>query len=409
MDIYLSIDQPINHQYLTISGSKSESNRLLLMQALYPGLSIKNLSDADDAKAMTKALSSLSATIDVHHAGTAMRFLTAYFATQTGKKTTLTGSDRMKERPIAVLVDALQQLGADIVYQEKNGYPPIQICGKKLVKNEVSIAANVSSQYISALMMIASTLPHGLQIKLKGEITSMPYILMTLHILKQLGIQAGIDGQTISIAPTKQLTSRNFMVESDWSSASYYYSIVALSPIGTKITLSFFKKDSLQGDAALSKIYTELGVVTRFEQNRIVLEKTNNPQTKSIQLSLNHTPDIAQTLIVSCLGLGLTCTLTGLHTLKIKETDRLLALQNELRKFGATVDCTDDTIALTNAINFSENIISINTYQDHRMAMAFAPLAIKQNLCIKNADVVSKSYPRFWDDLQRIGFTVKHK
>lgn len=409
MDIYLSIDQLINHQHLTISGSKSESNRLLLMQALYPGLSVENLSDADDVKTMTKALASPSTTIDVHHAGTAMRFLTAYLATQIGKKTTLTGSDRMKERPIAMLVDALQQLGADIVYQEKNGYPPIQICGKKLVKNEVSIAANISSQYISALMMIAPTLPNGLQIKLEGEITSMPYILMTLQILNQLGIQSDIDEQIIRIAPTEQLTSHNFVIESDWSSASYYYSIVALSPIGTQITLSFFKNNSLQGDATLSKIYTELGVVTRFEQNRIVLEKKSNPQTKSIQLSLNHTPDIAQTLIVSCLGLGLTCTLTGLHTLKIKETDRLLALQNELKKFGATVDCTDDTIALTNAINFSENIISIDTYQDHRMAMAFTPLAIKQNMCIKNADVVSKSYPRFWDDLQRIGFTVKHK
>ena len=338
-----------------------------------------------------------------------MRFLTAYLATQIGKKTTLTGSDRMKERPIAVLVDALQQLGANIVYQEKNGYPPIQICGKKLVKNEVSIAANISSQYISALMMIAPTLPNGLQIKLEGEITSMPYILMTLQILNQLGIQSDIDEQIIRIAPTEQLTSRNFVIESDWSSASYYYSIVALSPIGTQITLSFFKNNSLQGDATLSKIYTELGVVTRFEQNQIVLEKTSNPQTKSIQLSLNHTPDIAQTLIVSCLGLGLTCTLTGLHTLKIKETDRLLALQNELRKFGATVDCTDDTITLINVVNFSHKTISIDTYQDHRMAMAFAPLAIKQNLCIKNAEVVSKSYPRFWDDLQRIGFTVKHK
>lgn len=406
MDIKLGKSQLKNNQEIRISGSKSETNRLLLLQALYPQLKIENASNSDDSEVIKKALQSVvkSGAINVHHAGTAMRFLTSFYAIQDGMEVVISGSDRMHERPIKILVDALNQLGSNISYVCEEGFPPLKIFGKKLQGNKVVINANVSSQYITSLMLIGSSLPNGLEIELEGSITSAPYIKMTLSVLQSLGIKAEFNNKTISIPTTKKLTTDNFVVESDWSSASYYYSLMALSEINTQLTLSYFKQNSLQGDSILTEIYQNFGVQTTFIDNKIILKKVENPSIKVINLNLNNAPDIAQTIIVTCLGLGITCNLTGLHTLKIKETDRLQALKNELEKFGAFVSITEDSIQLNNSVNFKKESISIETYQDHRMAMAFSPLVIKQGLLIKNADVVSKSYPDFWKDLHCLGF-----
>jgi 3-phosphoshikimate 1-carboxyvinyltransferase len=406
MDVRVHLQGNIQSKNLTITGSKSETNRLLLLKALYPNLIINNASLSDDSAVMEKALSGNDAVIDVHHAGTAMRFLTAYFAIREGREVVLTGSARMKERPIAVLVNALRMLGADIKYQNKEGFPPLKIKGKKLSGGKVQIEANVSSQYITALLLIGSKLQAGLEITLRGEITSLPYIQMTLNLLAEVGITAEFRNNVITVPPKSEINNLKpqITVESDWSSASYYYSIIALSDVGTTLTLSSFKQNSLQGDSALVKIYEQFGVITNFEENTIILRKEHR-QLSTIQLDLNNTPDIAQTIAVTCFGLGISCHLTGLHTLKIKETDRLLALKTELEKQGASVSITDDSITVESASGIIPGM-SIATYHDHRMAMAFAPLAVKVPLIIQDAGVVSKSYPYFWDDLKKIGFSV---
>lgn len=393
-----------NNQTIIISGSKSETNRLLLLQALYPNLKIENASNADDTLVMQKALQSVGKVgeINVHHAGTAMRFLTAFFAVQDGLEVTLSGSDRMHERPIKILVDALKQLGCNISYLKEEGFPPIKIIGKIPQNNNVLINANVSSQYITALMLVGASLPNGLQISLQGTITSLPYISMSLQILQELGIQATFQKSTIQIPPTKQLSKNTFVVESDWSSASYFYSFIALSPIGTQISLGYFKQNSLQGDASLVEIYKQFGVQTTFNNNKIIVKKVQNHTITNIDLNLNNTPDIAQTIIVTCLGLGITCNLTGLHTLIIKETNRLQALKTELQKFNAKVSITNNSIQLLNTNSFAQNVVEIDTYNDHRMAMAFAPLALQQQIVIKNANVVTKSYPNFWSDIKSL-------
>lgn len=389
---------------ITITGSKSESNRLLLLKALYPELEIENVSNSDDSKVMQKALVSTANTIDVHHAGTAMRFLTAYFACQNGREVTLTGSQRMKERPIEILVEALKYLGADISYLENHGCPPLKIKGKHIVRDKVTLNANVSSQYISALLLIASSLENGLELTLEGKITSIPYINMTLNLLSQVGITSQFENQVIKVFPkTNALSNEHLTVESDWSSASYFFSIVALSPMDTQITLSSYKKESLQGDSVLVDIYTSFGVETTFYENSVTLKKIKDLESQSLEFELNTSPDIAQTIAATCLGLGVECYLTGLHTLKIKETDRLVALKNELEKLGGTVDITEDSLKLhkCSAINTD---IKIETYNDHRMAMAFAPLALKTDIFIEDYMVVSKSYPTYWDDLNLLGF-----
>nr|MBP7397879.1 3-phosphoshikimate 1-carboxyvinyltransferase [Flavobacterium sp.] len=320
-----SIQRPSS---IKITGSKSETNRLLLLQALYPNLVLDNTSNSDDSEVMLKALQNSqlltpnSQLIDVHHAGTAMRFLTAYFSIQEEKEVVLTGSSRMKERPIKILVDALNQLGAEISYEENEGFPPIRIKGKKLTQNKVSLPANVSSQYISALLLIAPKLENGLELTLEGEITSVPYIKMTLALLNEIGVKTSFVGNKISVKPQFTIHNSQFTIESDWSSASYWYSIVALSEIGTQISLSSYKKNSLQGDSALANIYQDFGVETVFnEDNSITISKTKNHQLSIVNYQLNNCPDIAQTITVTCFGLGIGCDLTGLHTLKIKETD----------------------------------------------------------------------------------------
>lgn len=410
MNLLLQSSSIQHPAFIKITGSKSETNRLLLLQALYPNLTLENTSNSDDSEVMQKALafthhpSPITQTIDVHHAGTAMRFLTAFFAIQEEKEVVLTGSSRMKERPIKILVEALNELGAEITYEENEGFPPIKIKGKKLTQNKVSLPANVSSQYISALLLIASKLENGLELTLEGEITSIPYIKMTLALLNEIGVKTSFENNLIAVKSSEvEINSKLITVESDWSSASYWYSIIALSEVGTQITLSSYKVNSLQGDCALIEIYKDFGVETIFNNdNSISISKVNFKNQKSLIFNLQSSPDIAQTIAVTSFGLGIACDLTGLHTLKIKETDRLEALKIELTKLGAEISVTNDSLHLKSSFGIKQNI-SILTYQDHRMAMAFAPLALKVPITINQAEVVSKSYPDFWKDLELVG------
>ena len=392
-----------------ITGSKSESNRLLILKALYPNITIENLSESDDTQYLQKALNSKEKEVDIHHAGTAMRFLTAYFAWKENSEVILTGSERMQERPIGILVDALRLMGADIQYEKNDGYPPLKIRGKKLSQNKVSIAATTSSQYISALMLIAPSIPNGLTIQLEGKITSVPYINMTLALMQQLGIKGNFSENNIYIPNKKSIENQTVVMESDWSSASYFYSIVALSE-ATEIILKSYRKQSLQGDAALSTIYTSLGVETEFlpKKNAIKISKSKIEVPNKVNFNLVNTPDIAQTISVTCFGLGIDCELQGLHTLKIKETDRLTALKVELEKLGAYVEINEASLKLTSSNTIFKNV-SINTYNDHRMAMAFAPLALKTSLQINDCEVVSKSFPTFWEDLKSVGFSIDYQ
>ncbi|SFW44037.1 3-phosphoshikimate 1-carboxyvinyltransferase [Cellulophaga fucicola] len=391
---------------IKITGSKSESNRLLLLQALYPNIKIQNLSNSDDAIVMQKGIKVSKGEVDIHHAGTAMRFLTTYFSSQAGKEVVLTGSKRMTERPIGVLVDALKSLGADITYLENEGYPPLHIKGKKIEKQKVSLPADISSQYISSLLLTAPSLDNGLELELVGKITSVPYIKMTLALLTQIGVKNSFVGNTIKVSSKKEISKSTLVVESDWSSASYYYSIVALCAVGTEITLSAYKKDSLQGDSVLADIYKDFGVETIFLDNKIVLKKVSKAVEAIITKDLSNAPDIAQTIAVTTFGLGLGCHLTGLHTLKIKETDRLEALKTELTKLGAAITVTNNSLTIK-ASNTIHKDIAIDTYNDHRMGMAFAPLALKTSIIINDAGVVSKSYPDFWTDLKQLQIAIK--
>jgi 3-phosphoshikimate 1-carboxyvinyltransferase len=405
----LSISTPRGQQIkaaITITGSKSESNRLLLLQALYPGIAIKNLSNADDVQVMKKGLLLRQGEVDIHHAGTAMRFLTAYFTALEGADVVLTGSSRMRERPIGVLVEALHALGGDITYLENQGYPPLRIRGARLSKSNISLPANVSSQYISALLLVAPSLDQGLTLDLKGQITSVPYIRMTLSLLEELGIATEFEGQQIRVFPQSNVEPKEVIVESDWSSASYFYSIIAMSKVGSEISLSSYKTDSLQGDSVLQKIYADFGVETRFEGHSIRLVKAGPAQITHLDCNLTDAPDLAQTLAVSSFGLGISCTLTGLHTLKIKETDRLLALENELTKLGGHISTTENSLELESRKILNSGVC-IDTYNDHRMAMAFAPLALHTEICINDAGVVSKSYPDFWEDLRALSFEIQ--
>jgi len=407
MDILLNVaeNKKIN-QEITISGSKSESNRLLILQNLFPEISIENLSDSDDSVHLQEALSSSDELVNIGHAGTAMRFLTSYFASREDREVVLTGSERMQNRPIEILVNALKDLGANISYEAKQGYPPIRIKGTKITNQKVQIYGNVSSQYISSLVLIASKLDNGLEIELIGKITSVPYINMTLSLLHQLGIQTKFEGNTIYVRPKKHIQKQTIVVESDWSSASYFYSIIALSEIGSEITLSTYKKESLQGDSCLVEIYQHFGVETFFDTHSIRLKKTQKTNNSILEIDLKNAPDIAQTIAVTCFAENIACNLLGLHTLKIKETDRLEALKEELSNLGATISVTEHSLHLESSSEIHPNI-SIKTYNDHRMAMAFAPLALKVPIKILEAEVVTKSYQKFWDDMQLIGIKIE--
>ena len=407
MDILLNVSTSAKIiEKIVISGSKSESNRLLILQELFPEISIENLSDSDDSIHLQHALSTEASTIDIGHAGTAMRFLVGYFASKQNSEVILTGSERMQQRPIGILVEALRDLGADISYEENEGYPPVRIKGKAITKNNVQINGNVSSQYISSLILMGTHLAKGVTIELMGKITSIPYINMTLSLLNQLGISTHFEGNIIQVLPAKQLQKQTVVVESDWSSASYFYSVAAFSEVGSEIQLSAYKKESLQGDSCLAEIYTHFGVETVFDQNTITLKKVSASEAGLLTLDLKNAPDIAQTIAVTCFGLGVTCHLTGLHTLKIKETDRLEALEAELKKLGASISITNESLSLSTSEVMHENI-AIKTYNDHRMAMAFAPLAFKVPIAILDAEVVSTSYQKFWKDMQQIGIQIK--
>ncbi|MBT4780084.1 MAG: 3-phosphoshikimate 1-carboxyvinyltransferase [Polaribacter sp.] len=407
MDILLNVSTSAKIiEKIVISGSKSESNRLLILQELFPEISIENLSDSDDSIHLQHALSTEASTIDIGHAGTAMRFLVGYFASKQNSEVILTGSERMQQRPIGILVEALRDLGADISYEENEGYPPVRIKGKAITKNNVQINGNVSSQYISSLILMGTHLAKGVTIELMGKITSIPYINMTLSLLNQLGISTHFEGNIIQVLPAKKLQKQTVVVESDWSSASYFYAVAAFSEVGSEIQLSAYKKESLQGDSCLAEIYTHFGVETVFDQNTITLKKVSASEAGLLTLDLKNAPDIAQTIAVTCFGLGVTCHLTGLHTLKIKETDRLEALEAELKKLGASISITNESLSLSTSEVMHENI-AIKTYNDHRMAMAFAPLAFKVPIAILDAEVVSKSYQKFWKDMQQIGIQIK--
>jgi 3-phosphoshikimate 1-carboxyvinyltransferase len=406
MDILLkAIPNKKIQERITISGSKSESNRLLILQNLFSELFIKNLSDSDDSVHMQHALSTKDELIDIGHAGTAMRFLTSYFAVKQGREVVLTGSDRMQNRPIEILVNALKDLGAKISYEDKIGYPPIRIKGVQIATDKVQINGNVSSQYISSLLLIAASLKNGLEIELLGKITSIPYIRMTLSLLNQLGIKTSFENNFIKVTPKKTVEKQTIVVESDWSSASYFYSIIASSEIGSAISLSAYKKESLQGDSCLAAIYQHFGVNTTYSENFITLKKEKKSNLDNLEIDLKNAPDIAQTIAVTCFSEGVACHLTGLHTLKIKETDRLEALKKELTNLGASISVSNDSLHLDVSSEIKENI-AIKTYNDHRMAMAFAPLALKVPLKILNAEVVTKSYQKFWEDMQQIGIKV---
>ena len=389
-----------------LPASKSISNRALILNALsYSPYDIQNLSDCDDTEVMVKALNSDSRDFDIKAAGTAMRFLTAFLSKLVGEWT-ITGTERMKNRPIKLLVDALNSLGARIEYIEKEGYPPLRIFGSALQGGEISLAGGVSSQYISALLMIAPLMEKGLTLHLEGNIISRPYINLTLQLMEQFGVKAIWNGQTIKILPQEYKPIR-FTVESDWSAASYWYSIMALSK-NAEIELLGLFKNSLQGDAAGAKLFAQLGVGTTFTDRGVVLKYNGNAVKKLIYNFVNE-PDLAQTFVVTCVLLNIPFRFTGLQSLKIKETDRIEALKTELRKLGYLLTDSNDSILEWNGERCEpEADPIIATYEDHRMAMAFAPaaLVLPKGLKVADPEVVTKSYPAYWEDLRKAGFAL---
>ena len=396
-----------SNEKIFISGSKSESNRVLILKYLFNrDIIIDNLSNSDDTKVLLKALENQTDIVDIHHAGTAMRFLTSLFAVTNKKNIILTGSDRMLQRPVEELVNSLKSLGADIIYEKEIGYPPLRFNGFNQTNKLIELRSDISSQFASSLMLVAPYLNDGLQIKLVGNIFSKPYILLTCEILKSFGFSCIINKDEIKIKPNKKVSIKNYSVESDWSSASYLYSIVALSGIDLK--LSSFKSNSLQGDSKLSKLYENFGVKTYFKNDEIILERSKSHRMKKfIELDLIENPDLAQTIIVTSLGLSIHTKLTGLNTLKIKETDRLVALKNEISKFNTDVIIDDQSIEIKSFPKVLPENIEIDTYHDHRMALAFSPLSILVKLVINDYGVISKSFPEYWTILQKLNFDLE--
>ena len=396
-----------SNEKIFISGSKSESNRVLILKYLFNrDIIIDNLSNSDDTKVLLKALENQTDIVDIHHAGTAMRFLTSLFAVTNKKNIILTGSDRMLQRPVEELVNSLKSLGADIIYEKEIGYPPLRFNGFNQTNKLIELRSDISSQFASSLMLVAPYLNDGLQIKLVGNIFSKPYILLTCEILKRFGFSCIINKDEIKIKPNKKVSIKNYSVESDWSSASYLYSIVALSGIDLK--LSSFKSNSLQGDSKLSKLYENFGVKTYFKNDEIILKRSKSHRMKKfIELDLIDNPDLAQTIIVTSLGLSIHTKLTGLNTLKIKETDRLVALKNEISKFNTDVIIDDQSIEINNFPKALPENIEIDTYHDHRMALAFSPLSVLVKLVINDYGVISKSFPEYWTILQKLNFDLE--
>lgn len=404
---------------ITLSGSKSISNRVLLIRAICgQHFDINNVSDSDDSVAMDTLLKSEETILDAHHAGTTFRFLTAYLAIKPGTQI-LTGSPRMKQRPVKALVDALNQLGADIEYTENEGFPPLKINSPKSDwKNEISLPSDISSQYITALLLIGPALPQGLTIHLEGEIVSRPYIEMTLGIMDYFGVHVNFEGNSLYV-PCKTYEPKTFHVEADWSAASYFYEIAAFSESAT-IKLNGLHEKSLQGDAAIAGICSKLGIQTIYNDYSITLKKSKETVfPKNLEYNFLNVPDIAQSISVLCAGIGCNVLFSGLQTLKIKETDRISALKMEHSKMQVSFSKMPDRFSSKTGIEYyfqegqsfgnPDNVPSIDTYNDHRMAMCFAPLGLLFPIMIKDPMVVSKSYPGYWRDLSALGFIISEE
>lgn len=414
MSSFCSVQKPLYHFVngkVRLNGSKSISNRLLIINALCEQpILMENLSNADDTVFLQRLLESEETVLNAGAGGTTFRFLTALLATQAGREVVLTGSERMKQRPVRILVDALRQLGADITYETNEGFPPLRIKGKKLKGGKIALPADTSSQYITALLLIAPTLEEGLELELIGTVVSVPYIRMTLKMMEYFGIQTVFENKTI-VVKSGCYQPRPFFVEGDWSAASYFYSIAILAQ-NAEITLDGLTPQQIQGDSIIAAIAADFGVETSYDVHRVVLRKSTGLPGKKYSFDFLECPDLAQTVVTCCAGLGVELHCNGLQTLRIKETDRIAALDTELQKLGlgslVEVDENNWILQIQHNQELPKSTLAIKTYDDHRMAMAFAPLALViEEIMIEEPEVVTKSYPMFWEDLRKLGFVVK--
>ena len=403
--IKLSFDK-FKDSTIYLNSSKSESNRLLIIKALSEKeITIKNLSKANDSVLLKNLLESESLVVwDAQDAGTSFRFLTSFLAIKK-EHVVLSGTERMKQRPVKVLVDALNKIGAEILYLENEGFPPIYVKGKiNQVKNKLEIPGDISSQYISSLLLIAPLLEKGIEINIEEPFYSRPYVNMTLNLMNSFGIKSEVKGNKISIK-NQEFSSGSYIVESDWSAASYWYSILSISDNINNLTLKGLKKKSNQGDSVISELMKSFGVNTQYKEDGIVLTKIKF-DTEEIELDFRDCPDLAQTILVVAAYHKIKLKVSGVESLKIKETDRLLAMKNELKKIGCDFYEEDNYWVLEKRKREIDDELSIDTYKDHRMAMAFAPLASKKSIIINDPDVVVKSYPTYWEDLKKVGFII---
>ena len=403
--IKLSFDK-FKDSTIYLNSSKSESNRLLIIKALSEKeITIKNLSKANDSVLLKNLLESENLVVwDAQDAGTSFRFLTSFLAIKK-EHVVLSGTERMKQRPVKVLVDALNKIGAEILYLENEGFPPIYVKGKiNQVKNKLDIPGDISSQYISSLLLIAPLLEKGIEINIEEPFYSRPYVNMTLNLMNSFGIKSEVKGNKISIK-NQEFSSGSYIVESDWSAASYWYSILSISDIINNLTLQGLKKKSNQGDSVISELMKSFGVNTQYKEDGIVLTKIKL-DTEEIELDFRDCPDLAQTILVVAAYHKIKLKVSGVESLKIKETDRLLAMKNELKKIGCDFYEEGNYWLLEKRSREIDDELSIDTYKDHRMAMAFAPLASKKSMIINDPDVVVKSYPTYWEDLKKVGFII---
>ena len=403
--IKLSFDK-FKDSTIYLNSSKSESNRLLIIKALSEKeITIKNLSKANDSVLLKNLLESENLVVwDAQDAGTSFRFLTSFLAIKK-EHVVLSGTERMKQRPVKVLVDALNKIGAEILYLENEGFPPIYVKGKiNQVKNKLDIPGDISSQYISSLLLIAPLLEKGIEINIEEPFYSRTYVNMTLNLMNSFGIKSAVKGNKISIK-NQEFSSGSYIVESDWSAASYWYSILSISDNINNLTLQGLKKKSNQGDSVISELMKSFGVNTQYKEDGIVLTKIKF-DTEEIELDFRDCPDLAQTILVVAAYHKIKLKVSGVESLKIKETDRLLAMKNELKKIGCDFYEEGNYWILEKRSREIDDELSIDTYKDHRMAMAFAPLASKKSIIINDPDVVVKSYPTYWEDLKKVGFII---
>lgn len=403
--IKLSFDK-FKDSTIYLNSSKSESNRLLIIKALSEmEITIKNLSKANDSVLLKNLLESENLVVwDAQDAGTSFRFLTSFLAIKK-EHVVLSGTERMKQRPVKVLVDALNKIGAEILYLENEGFPPIYVKEKiNQVKNKLEIPGDISSQYISSLLLIAPLLEKGIEINIEEPFYSRPYVNMTLNLMNSFGIKSEVKGNKISIK-NQEFSSGSYIVESDWSAASYWYSILSISDNINNLTLKGLKKKSNQGDSVISVLMKSFGVNTQYKEDGIVLTKIKF-DTEEIELDFRDCPDLAQTILVVAAYHKIKLKISGVESLKIKETDRLLAMKNELKKIGCDFYEEDNYWVLEKRSREIDDELPIDTYKDHRMAMAFAPLASKKSIIINDPDVVVKSYPTYWEDLKKVGFII---